>query len=770
MIFYDTETCGLHGMCVLIQWAEDDGPINLHNVWQEPVGKTLELIQWMMSQTVVGFNLTFDHFQLCKLYTIFSQLDPEIIPEENIELIAMMEPHGRMGPCLKPAGAIDLMLHARKGPYQSLMERKDIRIRKVPTAIAQPLADELSKRIEIDGIYFARRKDRFAPNWKVYDRKKKGGFDPDFKDVMLKFQPSGGLKTLAQHALGVEEVVTFDEVGIDKAFYPDECGWAPYALALSTPEKKWTIYHKQGKKDTYAWPAVIQHHIDHWAYNPLAKQYATDDVHYTRKLYHHFQPEPSDDDSILACMVGAVRWRGYAVNLPAIKALKTDAIKKSRLAPKDPASVKRWILPDLDEVEQLAMQDYQGEISTKRVILETIASWEGHPAAIKAQAVLDARKAKKETEIYDKIIQAGRFHASFVVIGTLSNRMSGSDGLNPQGINHKKEVRQCFTLADPDFQLDGGDFDAFEVVLADAVYDDPNLRAEITKIIECPICEAKNPACKECNGKGKITQKIHAMYAMELFPGKTYKEILESKGCDPDLYDKGKKGVFQAIYGGDENTLVNKLGIPLEVALAALASWMKRFFGVKKSRQRIFDAFCSMRQPAGIGSKVFWHDPADFVESFLGFRRYFTLENKICKALFDLASKVPDDWKDLKIKVTRREGREQTAAGATMSALIAAAFGIQGANMRAAANHEIQSPGAKITKTVQCAIWKVQPVGISDWRVVPMNVHDELMAPTKPEYSEQVKANVLECVESFRPKVPLIKMVWQQKLKNWAGK
>ena len=44
-----------------------------------------------------------------------------------------------------------------------------------------------------------------------------------------------------------------------------------------------------------------------------------------------------------------------------------------------------------------------------------------------------------------------------------------------------------------------------------------------------------------------------------------------------------------------------------------------------------------MRQPGGIGSKVEWHEPADFVESMLGFRRYFTLENRICKTLFDLA-------------------------------------------------------------------------------------------------------------------------------------
>ena len=37
-----------------------------------------------------------------------------------------------------------------------------------------------------------------------------------------------------------------------------------------------------------------------------------------------------------------------------------------------------------------------------------------------------------------------------------------------------------------------------------------------------------------------------------------------------------------------------------------------------------------MTQPGGIGTKVVWKDPADYAETMLGFRRYFTLENRIC--------------------------------------------------------------------------------------------------------------------------------------------
>src|SRR5262249_25539841 len=61
-----------------------------------------------------------------------------------------------------------------------------------------------------------------------------------------------------------------------------------------------------------------------------------------------------------------------------------------------------------------------------------------HPASERAQEVLDARMAEKEIELYDKLIQAGRFHASFKVIGTLSSRMAGADKLNPQGVKKTK--------------------------------------------------------------------------------------------------------------------------------------------------------------------------------------------------------------------------------------------------------------------------------------------------------------------------------------------
>jgi len=743
MIFFDTETCGFHGVPVLIQSAKDDGPIQLYSIWTEPIYKTLELIEKFIThkEGVCGFNLTFDWFHICKIYTMLRLCkNQEAEPIDCINELAYLEPKAMSGPCIKPITALDLMLHARKGPYQSTMNRGDIRIKKIPTVLAWDLAKELEKRIPLKDIYFARRKDKTAEKWVVYDRFDEDGvMEPFFKDIVLKFKPSSALKALAADALNLkDEPRLYSEV--DLGIKVNEKGYAPYALATGN-EKDW--------KGT--WPEVIKFFIARWAYNELAREYARDDVVYTRDLYKYFGcPPAGDDDSILACMVGAVRWKGFALNLDKVQEVKIEYQKIMSKLPlglaTTPAIARKYIQQHMDETESLVIRE-----STQRTLLENIAEWEAdeggkHLAAKAAQDVLNARRAKKKIELLDKLTEAKRFYASFKVIGTLTSRMSGTDGLNATGIDHTEKIRSCFTLADDDMVLCGGDFDGFEVTLAEADYNDPELRKALL-----------------------AGQKIHALFGMELFPGNSYEDILASKGTDDDKYWKGKTGVFAMIYGGTEYTLHKNLGISPDIADKAFNNFGKRFKGIGKARKRIFEMFCSMRQPKGLGSKVEWHTPCDYIESMIGFRRYFTLENSICKALFDLAENPLKEWKALPIKVVRRE-RIQTVSGAVQSALFAAAFAVQASNMRAAANHRIQSSGAQITKRVQCTIWEFQPSGVHEWEVQPMNIHDEIDCPMKSRLIESVKQAVLECVETFRDKVPLIKMVWKTNLKSWADK
>lgn len=752
--YLDSETCGLHGVPVLLQYAWDDGPIYLHDVWTVPMGETMELIEKVMDCDLIGFNLAFDHFHLCKIYTMFLEFgDYNAIPKDHIEALALLEPRARTGPCLRPRRALDLMLHARKGPYQSLMAREDIRIKRVPRVLAAALAQELEDRIQIDGIYHARRKDVYAPKWKVYDLEDK----PNFCDVVLKFAPKSDLKTLAKHALGVKDdtLLRYSDIEISRELYPEEKGWAPFALAVGKPGK-WN----------QAWPEVLKYHIDHWAYRQDARKYATDDVVYTRGLEKHFgSPEPGDDDSELACMVAAVRWHGFAVDLEAMKEQKIVALKKAAGIPTAPGPACKWIQQVMDESSKQIMGKatdkamleklYKGDAShcdctydpeTKNQPCDICNGTRKGPWAERAEAVSTARKGFKEAELYDKIVSAGRFHASFIVIGTLSSRMAGADGLNPQGINRSTGVRRCFTFADDGFLLCGGDFDSFEVVLADAAYNDPKLRAALQQ------------------GKS-----IHALFGCKLFPDQTYESIMKSKGTADDYYTISKSSVFAMIYGGDDKTLTGKYKVDPEIAKQAYDEFLKDYPEVGKSRQIIFDSFCSMRQPRP-GGRVEWHEPAEYIESLQGFRRYFKLENEICRALFNLGETPPKAWTDLKIKCVRTEGRNQFVGGAVRSALFGAAFAIQAAAMRAAANHVIQSSGATITKRVQRRVWDFQPTGVHKWMVIPCNIHDEILTPCRPEIAEAVKAAVYDTIEGFRQQVPLISMEWKIGMRSWAEK
>ena len=376
-LYLDTETCGLHSMMVLLQYAVEDGPIVLYEVWRRPIRETLALIEWICQHTVVGFNLSFDWFHVCKVYTIFRLCDPDWIPEEHIDEIAMLEPQGQDGPCVKPAAVLDLMLHSRKGPYQSLMAREDVRIKRVPTALAYALAKELEGKVQFDNIYFAKSADPEAPKWQVFDRHDSfGDLDTEFKDVVLKFNPAGGLKFLAEHALKLKPKYHYKDVEPPTSWRPHELGYAPTALAVSSPERGWAVEANEDSQRVtkYAWPGVIRNHIDHWATRADAREYANDDIVYTRALDKHFGcPEPGDNDSTLTCMVAAVRWHGFTINREGIKALVAKAhavVAASPVNINKPGDVRAYVTVATDDMEAVILEE-----STKKANLEAISKW-----------------------------------------------------------------------------------------------------------------------------------------------------------------------------------------------------------------------------------------------------------------------------------------------------------------------------------------------------------------------------------------------------------
>lgn len=810
MIFLDAETCGFHGPSVLFQWAEGrEGPIELHSVFTSTILETMELIERFCEEEVVAFNLAFDWFHVCQTYTTLQLLGEAVgwdaFPEDHIELYAKCEERARfLDICVKPKGALDLMLHARKGPYQSTMNRGGVTIKKIPTLLARPLAEELNARLPLKDIYFARKKDK-SQRWQVMDIvDDMDDVIPNFKDVKLTFAPSSALKVLAQDALNLEQdtLLLFGDIDLPKEYRPEELGYAPFAMAHAEQMDGWINWHG-------AWPEVIRQHISHWAYNSLARKYAEKDVEYLRRLYYETfnEPDANDDDSILAAMVGAVRWRGFKIDKPAFQAEvdRCQAILDAMPFNHQSTDIcKKYLFQVLSDQEKIAMRDPSTDkYTTKGIVLEELAKWtmsticpkcdglecdecedglvkgeDKHPVAGRAQLILDARHAAKRIQVCEKLLLAGQFHASLKVIGTLSSRMAGADGLNAQGMQSDFDFRRMFTLAEEDEDLNGGDFKSFEVSLADAAYNDPVLRRKLQQMLPCPDCDGtgidKGKPCSDCKdyeGVGLAPAKIHAIFGTYLFD-KTYDEILATKGLKPkhrDLYGRAKACVFAILYGGESYTLINRGGIDEETAIRCYETWCSEHEVWGQEREKIFNMFCSMRQPGGIGSNVEWHEPHDYIESMFGFRRYFTLENMIAKCLYDLANDPPKEWAEMPIKVIRRD-RVQFAHGAVRSALYAAAFALQASNMRAAGNHVIQSAGAQATKSMQCWIWELQPSGIGEWIVRLLNIHDEIMSVTKPSFTERVKKIAYAFTEKLKEKVPLAGIDWSSKMRSWAEK
>jgi len=736
MIYLDSETVGFTGPMVLLQYAEDDGEIILHEIFHEPIEKTIELIEYICTQDVCGFNLVFDWFHLTKIYNILKVLHAggyRGLPSEQV--VADIEAMNPSEFCLRPKSALDLMLAARRGKYQYVMNRKSISIRRVPEIAAEKLAEVLRQEINLPEICFSKSSEGYR--WKTrpskdYETEKEL---PGLKDVYLDFSGSTSLRALGSDILGEDKA----DWPIPKYMKPTERAWLPYGQHGETP-----------------WRFVISDHIGQWHANEQARYYAWKDVDLTRKLHKVGFPEEKggDTDSELACALGATRWRGFEIDHDRVRELLPKYLQMAKAAPRAPEAVQRWLEPHLSKAEKLVFKN------TEKVTLEAlIKHTPNEELRRRCELVLEARKGRYRFTLLSRLLEAPRFHPEFKVIGTKSNRQSGggeedsgkSGSINPQGIPRDKEIRSCFVFAREYEELWGGDADSYEVSIMAAVFPDEALNADLL------------------TGKS-----FHALMG-EIWYNIDYEGMMleKSKKDDPDnKYNKVKGGDFALLFGAETKKLGDVLGLEEDETAEAQQRGYAKYPDLFRQREELAMSFCSMRQPGGLGTEVQWHEPAEYIESVLGFRRYFNLENEICRVLFRLANNPPEEIRaDTKIKnarvVRRVERGTQSALGAIQSALYAAAFGLQATNMRAACNHVIQSPGGEITKEFQLALWKEQPVGVHSWRVRVYNMHDELLTVTDGTVdTRNIKERV---VERFKKVIPLLVWEWD-KMKTWGDK
>ena len=726
MIFFDTESIGFFGPTVLIQYAIDDGEVVLHNVFEQTAGATCELIETFIENEVCGFNLAHDWFHLTRTYNCLKCLPQNKVPlSTDVYDVERTEEAHRY--CLKPSGSLDLMIHGRQNELQATMNQKPIRIRKVPKLLAEYLVEELEKRVHINDLYFAKKDGK--KNWRIIpiDTDGKEILNPtdedeineDLVNIRLDFFPSTGLKPIVKFLLKKEIDLIENMIPLPKV-------------------KEYSWYPCSGD-----WFEVGDAHIFGWSNDKRRIKYAIDDVHHTRDLYHYFNRPTCSEDSDLACMVGGLHWQGYAVDLALANKLYQRNKKYLSLFQvnyNSPKQVKEHLLSLANNFEKILIK------STNEETLNALAK---NPSKLgkASKHILSARSVSKQNEFLEKLLIAGKLYVTFKVTGTKSNRMSGGSmvkkggSINPQGIAKGSRLREVCTLAGEGMVLSNGDFDGFEVAIAEAVYNDPKLREDLL------------------SGK-----KIHGLWGSTLYK-MSYDEIMQNKA----LYNKAKSSFFGKLYGAFTTKLAEVTGLSEEEVIEAERYFESHYEGVGQVRQRLMQRFQAMHQPNGIGSAIHWKEPAEYAESFLGFRRYFTLEWATVRALFTLAQNPTDAMKDIKVKVVRRD-RQQTASGACQSALYGSAFSLQASIIRAALNHEIQSPGGQLTKRLQSRVWEIQPKGIHSWKVMPMNIHDELECPVVEEEVGHLKQIVEKFILDHKSLVPLISMEWKERCHSWGDK
>lgn len=791
--FVDTETCGLYGVPVLMQFAVDKGPITLVDLWYQHCVDFIDYAEDMMDNCFICHNINFDMQQIQKWYNMCVIAAKrygrgarmiDIPLEEVIEI----EYESRKGVCLKPRAAVDTMILASKGDRQSsLMAAKPIFIRRIPKNYGQMLADELTKRTDLPWILFGRKKQNKFAEWIVSERTDdEGNVDNQFVDVQLKFKPSNGLKDLHKYLFN-SDVTKFDDIA--PAEFPGGPGFCPYVEPLrEVCYDQWQMkIEKSGKVEIVKlWPALIGEHIKFWAENVPARKYAADDITMLRDLYEHFGAPENDDDAILACQIASVRLYGFPIDVETMREERIKSIEFLKNAPinvNSPKQVKAYIAEALDPMEQLIVAQGCNAETLEKIAKEFTLDEEEDcecedqkfckrcggtgvvgpgpmEVAKRANLVEEVRKHKKRVELFDKLLLAGRAYPNFRAVGTKSGRLSGTDGLNFQGIDKSQLVRQLFIMCDEGEVLSGGDYDGQEVAIAGTTMNDDQLLEDMKK--------------------GK---KIHGIFAAELFET-DYDTIIRTNkdGTDPmrpTRYDRGKSAVFLTIYGGTYHTMAQRAGVEVAAAEKAFTAFVVKYPGVGATKKMINDRFSAIHR-TDEGKMEYRDPPVKYIESIFGFRRYFNTEFKLQRMIFDLSGELFDRGEtkcDLVERLQSDENviirdtknfREQSMAAAMASALIGAAYSIGNGVIRAANNHLIQSAGRTITVGLQEALWTLQPVGCHPFRIRPMSVHDEVAAVSKAEDVEEVTTVVSDTLDKQCEIIPLLQMDWGRNLPSWG--
>jgi DNA polymerase-1 len=202
-----------------------------------------------------------------------------------------------------------------------------------------------------------------------------------------------------------------------------------------------------------------------------------------------------------------------------------------------------------------------GQWETRAGLLDDLAAREDLPdhARKLINVMLEWRQLTKLRSTYTEALPAhinpatGRIHTSFALASTSTGRLSSNDP-NLQNIpirtREGREIRTAF-VAEPGHKLISADYSQIELRVLAHVADIPQLRRAFADGLD-----------------------IHAMTASEMFG-------VAIEGMPPEVRRRAKAINFGIIYGISAFGLANQLGIPKQEAGDYIATYFKRFPGIR---------------------------------------------------------------------------------------------------------------------------------------------------------------------------------------------
>jgi hypothetical protein len=799
------------------------------------------IIGAMVNGRVVAHNLRFDWFHLSKFYNMLKWICDAAprywnwcLIDFSMEDLVEAEWQSQFGPCLKPAAAVDTMLLASKGKFQSfLMDTKSIRVRRLPLGVAQPVCDQLNQRTDwthpdgskvLPWILFAGRKDDTV-RWEVTEHTDISTGDPDplWRDIKLSFSPSKGLKDLAVFLCGHEQPAQFKDIGPGTS--PAEEGYAPFVRLLCPKGDPW-LYN-----DTPTWPLLIKDHILHWAKDDNAQAYAEDDIVMLGKLYEYFESPDNDRDGMIACQVASNRLRGFAVDLEGCDRLLHESlaiIGKAELNVNSPKQVLGYVAQALSPMEQLILKDgcHQKVIDDigKLYTLEKIETCHCQSPDELLAEILDELE---DLPSYSQAAPEGpcvRCGGRGEVGPTGSCEDCSGSGLSgkidkkgrPENCkrcdgsglsdDRKMEVvrraehielvrkhtkrRELFDKlllakrAYPDFSVIGaksGRMSGASGLNYHGVDKSKDVRTIFTLADAGLVLSAGDYSSQELaiaattmNDDGLMRDMESGKSLHGLFAAEvyetTYEEIMRSYEEDGDTRYSKAKGGVYAILYGGTYQTVARNMNVDEKVAEAAYNRLCAKYPQMGNTRKAVTERFSSMRQDSEG-KIRYRDPPEkFIESVFGFRRYFHTEYAIQRMILDLVNNMPKEWKDIKCRVQRRDDKVQTMSGAIASALYGAAFSVQNGVIRASNNHVIQSTGRELTIGMQAEVWSIQPQGIHPFRLTLMSIHDELAVVSKAETVSEIQDTITAKVAEQCKTVPLTSIEWFTNNESWAQK